>query len=958
MTASANSGAARSPVRIALFGTPALFVGGQAHRFQNKKTLALLAYLLIEQRAHPRATLATLLWPESNEPTARSALRNILVEVRAVAPWALEADRDSVRFDAAAVPNDVVLLERVLKTHDLAALQSVEEFPSGELLAGLTMDDAAEFEDWLSQQREIHRRAFARALGSLVEVRRQAGKLEDALRIAQRRLSVEPLSDVAERALLEVLFDAGERDAAMRAFDDYTALLRRELGTVPAAELRDLVVRRLDASGVRLPVARRRRGTGDESAPSQPLCESPAFIGRENDLRALLRILGEDDVRALTLSGPGGVGKTTLALEICGRARTMFDQVAFIELASVNNPELVLPALAKELGVVEDKGTPTALRIGVHLAGRSCLLVLDNFEQLLAAVPAIADLLTAAPGVTVLVTSRAVLRLRGEHVYSLAPLEVPAPDAGFAPGGFPTSNELAAREKELALVPAMRLFCARARSQGQELQGTELEAAAEICRRLDGLPLALELAAARLRSLSVSTLLDRLERRLTVLTAGPRDAPSRQQTLRDTLTWSYELLEPSDKAALRALSVFAGGVDAKMAELVAGASLDVVSSLVDQSLLTRVATADDRYVLLETVREFAAEKLLEAGERLALRRRHLGALLGFAEAVSLELHGAEQRRQLAKLEREHGNLRAALEHASVDPEVTELGLRLSASLIWFWHLRGHWSEGRRWLQRFLESETGEPLVRGRALYGLGLLECAQEDFELAERRLADALPLLSAVDQPRDRAHALGLLAVAGIYQRRTDGLLPYLEESLALFERSGDAWGIALSHLRLGILSWLSLDAESALVFCSRSHDAFEQLGNDWGVAMSLANLGESHLALGNVDAAVLAYVASLAPLERIGSNWYLALNVSGLAGALARSGRAALAANLLAAVRTNLQTRNSALPPLDRFIFENSLQAARERLAEDEFDRESANGADLPLREAIANVRSILQP
>jgi predicted ATPase len=581
------------------------------------------------------------------------------------------------------------------------------------------------------------------------------------------------------------------------------------------------------------------------------------------------------------------------------------------------------------LGLADEKGVAVELQIGRQLAARRCLIALDNFEHLIEAAADLSRLLAAASGITLLVTSRSVLRLRGEHVFSLAPLPVPE---------------------------AERLFLARAGAAQLGFAPTEEEqqAIAEICRRLDGLPLAIELAAARTRVLDPVVLLARLDQRLNVLVEGPRDAPARQRTLRDTLLWSHELLSAEERRVFRALSVFVAGFFANTAEQVCATSLETLGSLCDQSLVSRSKDAQGRFYLLETIREFAFECLQQSDEREALEQRHLAYYVALAESSVARIHGSGQSQVLSELEVEHANLRSALQYATTNPQRAEVALSLASLLTWYWHLRGHWSEGRSWLEKALTAaRLGPSILRGRALYGLGMLECAQEDFELAKGHLDESLQLLSADDGPRDRAHALGFRSVVGIYQRSIEGLEPLLDESLRLFEQCHDPWGVALTLLRSGIVAWAGGDAMRAVTLCTRSRDAFSSLGNDWGVAMSLSNLGESRLALGDAAGAVDAYLDSLPPLQRIRSHWYLALNASGLAGALAANGDAEGGARLLASARASMASGKSALPPLDRHIYENSLRAVREALDESTFAAAWEEGERSALSDAVEALR-----
>ena len=489
----------------------------------------------------------------------------------------------------------------------------------------------------------------------------------------------------------------------------------------------------------------------------------------------------------------------------------------------------------------------------------------------------------------------------------------------------------------------------------------ELAAIGEICTRLDGLPLAIELAAARVRALSPSALLGRLGQRLPVLTGGPRDLPARQQALRDTLLWSHELLGPAEQVAFHRLAAFAGGFTLRAAEAIIDApeagGLERLSALIDHSLV--VSGAGGRYQMLETIREYAAGELARVGDRAGTERRHAIFFLEMVQSATPRLHGAEQAAALGELAADHDNLRAALHTclASPDKQDRERGLRLAGQLVWYWHLRGHWREGRRFLaQALLAASTADGETVGRGLAGAGLLAVAQEDFDTGRSLLDQSLSLLTPEAAPLERAHALGFRAVAGIYQRQVAGLGSQLDESLALFRKCGNAWGVALTLLRKGMCGIVEQNWAASERNCRASLEAFEAQGNAWGMAMALGNLGEVLLGRGDAAGAVFAYLESLEPLERIGSAWYLALNAQGLAGALAARGDLLPATRLLAAAQASIRAEGSALPPMDRHIYDRSLHALRAALDPAAFERSWADGEALPLGEAIRLMRIAL--
>jgi predicted ATPase/class 3 adenylate cyclase/Tfp pilus assembly protein PilF len=570
-----------------------------------------------------------------------------------------------------------------------------------------------------------------------------------------------------------------------------------------------------------------------------PLQPTP-LIGREKEVAQVCDLLRREETRLLTLTGPGGIGKTRLALQAAADLLEDFrDGAFFAPLATQSEAELFFSAIAETLGVREIGEQLLGESLKEHLREKRLLLLLDNFEQVLGAAPAVTELLAASPGLKVLATSRAPLGLYGEKEYAVPPLSVP--DVRHLPD-----------LKTLSQYEAVRLFIERAKSAKADFEVTNESApvVAEICVRLDGLPLAIELAAARIKMLPPKALLERLSSRLKLLTGGARDLPERQRTLRGAIEWSHALLDEGERVLFARLAVFSGGRTLEAIEAICDAQGDLpvdafegVSSLLDKSLLRQEEgpESEPRFVMLETIHEYAREKLEQSAEAEEIKRAHAEYFLTLAEEANPELKGPNQLKWLERLEAEHDNMRAALSWALEQAEA-QLALRLGGALWWFWYLHGHYSEGRRWLEAALAvAGRVSPSAQAMALAGVGALAMDQGDLDRVEEAGEEGLELL--VHEPRDESEAkpylhigLGFVALSREdYSRATE----LFEESLALSREKQDAWGLAGSLMCLALVSYDRGDSERATELLEESMDLYREQGDKHGLADCLINLG-----------------------------------------------------------------------------------------------------------------------
>jgi non-specific serine/threonine protein kinase len=979
---------------------------------------ALLAYLALHRHApQPRQHLAFLFWPDSTETRARANLRHLIHRLRQAFPqadrflhtgdgtleWRTDAPfmLDVADFEQAITQANQVERAGGDPAEMRAALEQAVTLYQGDLLPSC-------YDDWLLSERERLSQMFSAALERLIVLLETERDYRPAIHYAQRLLQHDPLQEATYQHLIRLHALSGDRASALRLYHTCATVLERELGVAPSPATQAAYEELRLKTPPTLPLA--------PPAPSFPHPRRhnlpiplTSFIGRVREQAEVQRLLSA--TRLLTLTGSGGCGKTRLALEVATDLLLkgeFADGVWWVELATLADPALTPQAVASTLGVQEQPGKLLRETLSDYLRPKKLLLVLDNCEHMVAACAQLVEgLLRTCPKLKVLATSRESLSVSGETTWLTPSLSLPdshhlhPPQAPLQGGRKSLSEEAVVG---LSQYEAVRLFSERAAATLPTFSLTQHNAAAvaQICQRLDGIPLALELAAARVKVLTVQQISARLDDCFKVLAAGSRTLGSRHQTLRAAIDWSYDLLSEPERVLFQRLAVFEGGFTLEATEVVcAGCGiepdeiLELLSHLVDKSLVvvgTQLQGREARYRLLETMRQYGRDRLLELGEAEIIRQQHAAYYLALAEQAEPKLQGREQLAWLDRLEVEHDNLRAALRWSQAGAQKGEMGLRLAGTLVMFWYLHGDWSEGRGWLESMLtQTEVlGRTQARARAFMGAGTLVYYQGDYGQATSYLEESLTMCRELGDKVGSAWSLYFLGHIASDQGHYEQAAALFGDSVMLFRQSPDKGGVALSLCLLGWMTYYLDDNELATVLCQESLTLsrelgyprsvawallclggvtmsqgdygqaatlceesltlFRQLGSKDGIAWSLYTLGHVALFQGDYERAASNFSENLVLRRELGDKAGLAHTLAGLAGVAGAQGQSMQAARLFSATEVLLNTIKAFLEPFDRAVYDRHMVAVRASMDEAAFETAWAEGRVMPLDQAMA--------
>ena len=832
-------------------GPPQLYLNKEPVTANRRKAVALLTYLAVNGSKQTRDSLSALLWPDYDQSKAFTNLRHTLWEIQqAIGEGWIIADRETIEVDPNAdVSLDVhqfetlVAQSRAYAPRDISIriplLSDAVKLYRNHFLTGFSLKDAPDFNEWAFAKSEDLRHQLSRALVMISEDHCALGQAEQAIPYARRLITLDPLNESSHRQLMQVYIQAGQHSAALKQYQACEQILRKELGIDPQQETRDLYkkIRKREIKPVQ---AEKQK---EKSAPSHNLpLQLSSFIGREKEQKAIAKLVSSH--RLVTLTGAGGIGKTRLSLKVGEQLLDHFTHgVWFVELASLNDSALVPQALSIVFGIVERSESTLTEKLIYFLQSKIVLLILDNCEHLIDACAQLTEtLLKNCPNLKILATSREALGLAGEALVQVPSLSMPK------------GNQV----DQIADFEAIRLFAERAQLSASDFSLTQESSSvvAEICHRLDGIPLAIELAAARINTLSAEQISARLSESFKLLASNGRTRLARQQTLQASIDWSWNLLSDSERVLLRRLSVFAGGWTLDAAESICSSDdiesqhvLDLITQLVMKSLVVvdQESVGERRYHLLEMIRQHAHEKLMKSGDEEKIRTLHLNYFLNLSTQAQLGLRGPARVDWMERLNDERNNLRAALHWA--EKTDMEAGLFLASRLMLYWET-SDLREGTQWLESFLNKEEskGFPRARGYALHTYGVLLVWLQNFVRARSVAEECISLFRAAGDREGEVDGLLLLGNVFMFKYDAADAQELGEHALTLARSLGDPWREASVLYYLG---WATRDYDRMFTRWEKAISLFRKVGDQVSLANVLGWLGQFRVLNGDFDLA-----------------------------------------------------------------------------------------------------------
>jgi predicted ATPase/DNA-binding SARP family transcriptional activator/DNA-binding CsgD family transcriptional regulator len=927
-----------------------------------RKAAALVKLLTLEpgHRMH-RERVMDLLWPDLALRSATNNLRQALLAARRILDPETTQDTSSCYLvrrgellelcPRGTLWVDVEAFEEVAaaarRSGEPGTYRVALDLYTGELLP------ADRYEAWAEERREGLRETYLALLLELAKLYEEQGRAEEAIEVLGRMVAAEPVREEAYARLMRLYALSGRTGEALVQYERLQEALSRELGADPGEASRRLHEEIL-AGRVSPSQPRAAPPLDKSSSARQHNLPAPrsSFIGRERELVEIKRTLAM--TRLLTLTGTGGAGKTRLAIEVAKDLIGAYpDGVWLVEFGGLSEPELLPQELAEALNVGEQPDRPLIDTLVEALGTKKLLLVLDNCEHLVDAVARLTDaLLEGCPNLRVLATSREPLGIAGEVSWGVPPLAMPHPRHA------PSVEELGSYE-------SVRLFVERARhiERAFALAPHNAQYVSQICQRLEGMPLAIELAAVRAKVLSAEQIAERLDDCFRLLTNGNRTALPRHRTLRATIDWSYELLPEEERRLFRRLAVFAGGFTLAAAEAICsredledGEVLDLLSRLVDKSLIVvQERGGEMRYRLLETVRQYGWKKLKVSGEVEVILRRHADYFLALAQEIEPriepKINNVDRQIWLERLEIEHGNLRAVLRWA-VDNDEAEMGLRLASALFWFWHMRGYLSEGRGWFERALAEAPARTSVQAKALYCAGYTAWIQGYLSEARFQLEESVTTWRELEGRKgDFANALWLLGLVMLALGEPAVARSLTEESVETFRAMGgdDRFGLSMSLAILGIVVSYLGNHTLATSLLEESAAIAREVGDDWMHSLPLRYLGATTYRQGDYDRAEVLLKESLSVLRGSWEKWYISRSVECLATVVSMQGYSYRAARLFGAGEALREAIGASQVPFYLVDHARGVATARAGLGEEDFAAAWAEGRAMTVEQAV---------